>query len=86
MADLHTKLQTMIYIKTFGILAEKIGSQDLQVDQITDTDSLRAYLTDKYPELSTLKFTIAVDKKQVKENKELHQNSEVALLPPFSGG
>ncbi len=76
----------MIKIKTFGIIAEKVGSQEIKLDLMKDTDSLRAILMDTYPELSNLKFTIAVDKTQVNDNVVLEEWNEVALLPPFSGG
>jgi molybdopterin converting factor small subunit len=58
----------------------------LDLDAIIDTDQLRMELLKKYPLMTDKQFVIAVDKKIVLTNTAIHEKSEIALLPPFSGG
>jgi len=74
-----------VKIILFGKLADIAGSS-VSVDNVPDTDSLVDSLNQRYPELSTTKYVIAVDKQVIKENTALNKKSMVALLPPFSGG
>lgn len=69
----------------FGKLADIAGNTVL-VNDVKDTDHLAEILTKTYPALSHSKFIIAVNRNVVKNNTALDSNSEVALLPPFSGG
>jgi molybdopterin synthase sulfur carrier subunit len=39
-----------------------------------------------YPSIKDAKFVISVDKKITVENTAIDTTSEIALLPPFSGG
>ena len=75
-----------IQVKIFGQLAEIIGSHELQLQGISDTDLLREKLISGYPKLADYPFVVAVDKKVIKENTKLNTNDSVALLPPFAGG
>ena len=69
----------------FGRLTDIAGSS-LALENIADTNSLVKELHSRYPALADSKYVVAVDKKIVNENTTLAENSEVALLPPFSGG
>ena len=75
-----------IKMKIFGQLAEIIGSDQITVKDMEDTDQLVRYLKVLHPQLGEIKFSIAVDKKIIEENTILTGNSVVALLPPYSGG
>lgn len=73
-------------IKYFGQIAEVTQCQEEQVHfEHGNLEALVALLYAKYPELSTKQF-------QVAQNQELSAlshsvtGSEIALLPPFSGG
>ena len=72
-------------IMLFGRLAEFAGKSVIE-DDVADTDRLLKSLKEKYPALANSKFMIAVDKNVVTTNTVLNQHSEVALLPPYSGG
>lgn len=74
-----------INIIIFGQLSEVLG-ESLELQDIGDTDRLTVVLNEKYPELSGMKYMMAVDKKLVTENTLLANNNTVALLPAFSGG
>ncbi|HSJ66051.1 MAG TPA: MoaD/ThiS family protein [Anditalea sp.] len=75
-----------IKIRAFGMVAEKLPSNELELENIANTDQLLGYLYQQYPELQQTKFSIAVNRKQVHGNELISPESEVALLPPFSGG
>ena len=69
----------------FGRLTD-IAGNSIIVNGVKDTDALIKALHNNYPAFDETKYIIAVDKQVIKENTSLHQNSVVALLPPFSGG
>lgn len=75
-----------IQVKIFGQLAEIIGNDQLQLQDITDTDLLRKKLISGFPKLADYPFVVAVDKKVANKNIKLNSGDVVALLPPFAGG
>ena len=75
-----------INILIFAQLTDIIGSSNLVLDNVTDTDNLVAALNQAYPELTNATYLVSVNKKMVTENLALANNTTVALLPPFSGG
>jgi sulfur-carrier protein len=82
---INRKRNMQVNILFFGQLTDITGSQ-LVLQEIRDTDALKAELNKRYPALVNSKFIITVDKKNIVENTILNDNSTVALLPPFSGG
>jgi molybdopterin converting factor small subunit len=75
-----------VKIITFGQISEFTGSNELVTTKFKDTDALKEWLFKKYPQLKTMNFFVAVNRKIIKGNVHLSDNCEVALLPPFSGG
>lgn len=75
-----------INVKLFGLLSDMAGRNELSLEGIQDTASLREEFCNRYPSLRSTSFLIAVNKKVVRENCSLRQEDEIALLPPFSGG
>jgi len=73
-----------IKIFAFGRIAEITG-KELAV-AASDTESLREILDGRFPELSTIKYAVAVNKKLADGNTELKAGDTVALMPPYSGG
>jgi len=74
-----------VKISIFGHLTEITGSE-LELSGIKDSDMLKQYLYEQFPDLQHKSFAIAVDKKIIQSNTLLNDNAEIALLPPFSGG
>lgn len=70
----------------FGQLAEIIGTDVLEFENVPNTQNLIELLNSLHPELANKKYAIAVDKNIISENTKLTENNTVALLPPFSGG
>jgi len=75
-----------VNILIFGQIADIIGTNNILMTDVHDTDDLTNRIKASYPVLNTSKFAVAVDKKIVKENTALNNNNTIALLPPFSGG
>ena len=75
-----------IHIKVFGQLVDLISSQTLTLPTLKDTDELVQQLHTQYPMLKNATYLIAVDKVLIRENTPINLSSEIALLPPFSGG
>lgn len=70
----------------FGQITDIIGVSSLEMKAVNNTDTLQLLLENQFPELQTIAYAIAVNKKIIQENTTLIHNDIVALLPPFSGG
>jgi molybdopterin synthase sulfur carrier subunit len=70
----------------FGMLAEDIGNEAVEMNLPKDTDSLRMVLLEKYPALVNRQFMVAVNQQKVDANIGLTNNDEIAIIPPFAGG
>jgi molybdopterin converting factor small subunit len=75
-----------ITVLSFGQIKDITGSSDLIFTDVNNSAQLLENLISKYPELSTLNFSIAVNKKIISEKTALSDNDVIALLPAFSGG
>lgn len=75
-----------IRILLFGLLAEHCNSNEIVLSNATNTDEVRAQFAKQFPTLSGIKYFISVNRNIINTNTSIDPNSEVALLPPFSGG
>ncbi len=75
-----------LQIISFGKIAEFLASRPLNASEIKDTDQLKIYLEQTYPQLAQMKYKLAVNKLLIQENTSLHNHDSVAIMPPFSGG
>ena len=75
-----------IQVKLFGLLADTVGKSELQIENASDTDSLKKQMLLDYPNLAKKSFIVAVRKQIVGNNQKLENGDEVAFLPPFAGG
>ena len=77
-------------IKMFGIAKQIAGNHQIIIPDYKSgatVGELKQFLSHQYPALHTLKsWAIAVDAEYADDNKPIDENSEVALLPPVSGG
>lgn len=76
----------MLRVKAFGKIAEILQQEEFLMERVESTDAVKAYLGSHYPALKHLNYQIALDKKIMSGDASLIGISEVALLPPFSGG
>ena len=75
-----------ISLKAFGMLAEKIGADSLEIENPGSSEALRWLLLEQFPALQPLTFRMAVDRKLIQAETDISAGQEIALLPPFSGG
>ncbi|MCB0727515.1 MAG: MoaD/ThiS family protein [Ignavibacteriae bacterium] len=75
-------------IKLFGILADKAGTSEIEIETESkiDKDSLLKIIDKKYPAFGKTNYVIAVNKKITNENNAVNVSDEIAILPPFAGG
>ena len=79
-------------IKYFAWIREltKNDEEHLDSNEIQNLEKLKKFLTTKYPDLQKhfdqeiLRF--AINQEYVLENVDLHENDEIAVFPPVSGG
>ncbi|WP_108802489.1 MoaD/ThiS family protein [Aquimarina sp. Aq107] len=72
----------------FGMIAEATNCKEeiISLEHGSKVDQLENLLKNKYQKLQSLSFKIAIDKEIKSNNTLLNPTSEIALLPPFSGG
>ncbi len=77
----------ILQIKYFGMLSEAVEkeNEDFNFSEKT-VEELIASLKNRYVKLEAMNFKVAVNHSIAKLNKELSENDEIALLPPFAGG
>lgn len=75
-----------IEIISFGKIAEFLQNQQLKLEGIADTEQLSKYLENEFPQLTIMKYKLAVNKKLVQVNSPINNKDSVAIMPPFSGG
>jgi molybdopterin synthase sulfur carrier subunit len=75
-----------INIKYFGQIAEVTQVENEQFDfNKNSVSELIEILFNKYPELKTKDFKVALNQELVDVETQI-TGSEIALLPPFAGG
>lgn len=79
-------MSDQIKIKAFGMIAERMGQEEILLPNPGSTDLLLQKLYQDFPQLKTLKFSLAINRKLCSEPTVIPLEAELALLPPFSGG
>ena len=78
-----------IHVSAFATAGEILGGPvDLDLPDASRLSDLRRLLLERYPDLEAMwpRLAVAVDSELVKDDPELQDGVEVALLPPVSGG
>lgn len=70
----------------FGQLADITRREKILVSDVIDTNGLVKAIEAQYPAMAGAKYIIAADKKVINSNTPINEKTELALLPPFSGG
>lgn len=73
-------------VKFYGVLADHVRSDQLEIPFQPETESLLHYLERHYPGLLVYSFRVAVNNELIEMPAELHEIDSVALIPPFPGG
>ncbi|WP_316803711.1 MoaD/ThiS family protein [Pedobacter nototheniae] len=75
-----------IKLISFGKIAEFVTEQNIEIENISNTDELCLFFEKKYPALANMKYKVALNKNLVQQNSKIENMDTVALMPPFSGG
>lgn len=75
-----------INLLSFGQATDITGKDTLKIPDVKNTNELNRFLIKAWPQLKSIRYSIAVNKKIIQENTQLHDQDTVAILPPFSGG
>lgn len=73
----------------FGRLRDTIGAGELECSppaNIADSEALRRWISEQYPALLDTKIRIALDNVLTNGPAPIAGVSEIAFLPPVSGG
>jgi sulfur-carrier protein len=74
----------------FGISREIVGEKKLRVnpaENIQTVGALKQWMKQKYPQLEKLNsIAVAVDSEYADDDQSILDGSEVAIIPPVSGG
>jgi molybdopterin synthase sulfur carrier subunit len=73
-------------VLAFGNIVDLFGSKEIKVKDTLSKDDLIKVLCDKYPKLKEMTYVVAINRKISFQNETLDEHSEVAIIPPFSGG
>ncbi len=75
-----------IKVRLFGLLVDLLQSESLELPMVQDTGDLLLILVSKFPVLQNQSFVLTADRRIVQSVMKINQTTELALLPPFSGG
>ncbi|WP_309641306.1 MoaD/ThiS family protein [Flavobacterium sp.] len=78
-----------ITVKYFGIIADFTQKKEetFALNEVNHSiQLLQSQLEKLYPEIKSTTYSLAINQKLTNQNAILHDQDEVALLPPFAGG
>ncbi len=74
----------------FGIAREIVGSSKIIVpsnSSITTVSGLKTWMKQQYPQLAALtSVAVAINSRYAEDSQLLEATSEIAFIPPVSGG
>ncbi len=73
-------------IKVFGRLAEICKNDLIEIESADSIESVKDQIESKFPELKNQKYLVAIDRQIAGSDASLKHDSEIALMPPYSGG
>lgn len=80
----------MVKVLLFGAAADRAGTREteLEVGEAATLEELWPLLTDRHPDLSPMRDTLAfaVNGEYARLEDSVSPDDEVAILPPVSGG
>jgi len=75
-----------VKVLLFGSLADRANSSSLIEKNVSDLNELLRNLKNRLPFLGSTVFAVARNQEIVRNNPQLNDGDEIALLPPFAGG
>jgi molybdopterin converting factor subunit 1 len=88
--DEEARTLPRVRVRLFALARERAGRAELDIDlpDRATVGDLRRALTEHHPSLSSLlpSAMVAVDAEYASDDRELSSASDVAIIPPVSGG
>jgi sulfur-carrier protein len=79
-----------MHILLFGIIREIAGKSKLALPSDADlktVSDVKRWMAQQYPQIASLtSMAVAVDSEYAEDDQALTPDSEIALIPPVSGG
>lgn len=76
----------VLQVLAFGKLAELLGSRLVEIPAYDTVRGVKDHFLSTHPAIGEITFSVAVNQSIVTDDHRIQPGSEVALLPPFSGG
>lgn len=72
----------------FGPLADSSGAKEvyIKLNGTSMLSQIKDLLDKKYLKSSNIPYMMAVNMEQVRDNIQIKEGDEIAVMPPFSGG
>lgn len=70
----------------FGSLTDITQCTQVEAPEVADTAELLSWLHEQFPALANASYMLALNREVVHDTTPVLSDSEIALLPPFSGG
>ena len=84
----HARQTCNYFFPSYGLISEitNKSEEEIQITESVIVSSLQDMLVNKYHQLADKSYQVAVNQSLAGQDKEIKDNDEVALLPPFAGG
>ena len=70
----------------FGKLTDIFGADNYTMESVATVSELKKKLEQAFPSLQNYVYLVVINNEIAQENATIPSDSEVALLPPYSGG
>jgi sulfur-carrier protein len=70
----------------FGVLSEVTGTDCRHYQDVKSTGDLTLRILDDFPEIVHYNYRISHNNEIINADRDLNDQDEVALMPPFAGG
>ena len=70
----------------FGKLTDIFGADNYTMESVATVSELKEKLEQAFPPLQNYAYLVVINNEIAQENATIPSDSEVALLPPYSGG
>jgi molybdopterin converting factor subunit 1 len=84
MVSVYMKVQLLLFAQAREIVGD--GQIGYEIDEGTVVSGLLKKLMNQFPRLKDLEMKVAVNSEYVENTHILHDNDEIAIVPPISGG
>ncbi len=73
-------------VRVFGALTQVLQDREQPLEHPLTVGEFMKRLREEHPRLNAYTFRVALNQKMAADDDILHEEDELALLPPFAGG